>query len=300
MVEATIPLGLPGTLVIEPREPRATRSASTPRGYNRVMSPVQLVIATLAAAVGASPTFDPYEGQRPIAVWVQTNPWLWVIGSDSPRAVLYEDGELVFAKVRGRRDVVFRHSKLGPAQLNAFKVRIAAAAGLSDVRGHYELSELTDQPETLLYARSGEREVATRIYGLADEDVNLPASEVRPVPKELHELHRLLATVADVGSTDWQPRYVEVMLAPQPQAVGAAHWPSDWPGIKSDHTFARPDGQYSIYLDGRLKPKLDALLAQQKDRSGIELGGSIWAMRPRMVFPSEPIWSDAFRSAAAR
>lgn len=264
------------------------------------MRPAQLVIATLAATVSASPTFHPYDGPRPIAVWVQTDPWLWGVGSDSPRAVLYEDGELVFAKVRGRRDVAFRHRHLGPAELDAFKVRIAAAAGLSGVRGHYELAEITDRPETLLYARSGAREVATRIYGVTAEDANRPASAVQPVPKELHELHRLLATLTDTGSTEWQPRYIEVMLSPYKQVGVAAHWPSDWPGIKSDRTFERPNGQYSIYLDSGLKPKLDALIAQQNARGGIELGGSIWTMRTRMVFPSESVWGEAFRNAAAR
>jgi len=260
--------------------------------------------ASLAAPVGASPKFHPYEGPKPIAVWVQTDPWLWVIGSDTPRAVLYEDGELVFAKVRGRRDIVFRHRTLGATELDSFKVHIAAAAGASGVRGHYELAEITDQPETLLYARSGAREVATRIYGVRAEDATGPASTYSPVPKELHALHRLLATLADAGSTDWHPRYLEVMLAPYLHAAAAAHWPSDWPGIKSDRSLARHDGQYSIYIDYQLKPKLDALLAQQRsqvgNQAGIELGGTVWAMRTRLVFPSEPVWSDAFRSAATR
>jgi hypothetical protein len=258
----------------------------------------RLVIITLAAAVGASPTFDPYQGPKPIAVWVQTDPWLWVIGSDSPRAVLYEDGELVFAKVRGRRDVVFRHRKLGPAELDAFKVRVAAAAGLSGVQGQYDLApDITDQPETLLYARSGAHEVATRIYGVEAEDATLPAAEFQPVPKELHELHRLLATLADAGSTEWQPRYIEVMLSPLKQVPAVAHWPSDWPGLKSDRAFKRQD-QYSIYLDSGLKPKLDALLAQQNGRGGIELGGTVWGMRTRMAFPSERVWGKAFDAAA--
>ncbi len=268
-------------------------------GYSRAMRAIPLVIAALTA-ISASPTFHPYEGPRPIAVWVQTDPWLSVIGSDSPRAVLYEDGELVFAKVRGRQDIVFRHRKLGPAELDAFKLRIASVADLSGVRGNYVLTEMTDQPETLLYARSSVREMATRIYGVRAEDGKLSASAYGPVPKEVHELHRLLATLSEAGSSDWQPRYIEVMLAPYKEARAAAHWPSSWPGLKSDRNFARHDGQHSIYLDTPLKPKLDALLAQQSQGNGIELGGAIWSMRTRMVFPSEPVWREAFDAAASR
>jgi len=53
----------------------------------------------------------PYAGPKPLAVWIQTDPWLWVIGSDVPRAVLCEDGELVFVKVSGRRNVSFLRSR---------------------------------------------------------------------------------------------------------------------------------------------------------------------------------------------
>jgi len=171
------------------------------------------------------------------------------------------------------------------------------------VRGRYESrNELTDQSETLIYARSGAREVATRMYDVRAEDAKLPASAVWPVPKALHELHRLLATVSHVGSTKWQPRYIEVMLSPYPhQKVSvSAHWPAGWPGIKSDRAFARGGGQYSIYLESRLQPQLYALMDQQKDHGGIELGGSVWVMSSRIAFPGEPVWTKAFLDADTR
>jgi hypothetical protein len=257
------------------------------------------VFLILATVSGAPPAFDPYAGPKPLAVWIQTDPWLWVIGSDVPRAVLYEDGELVFIKVAGRRTVSLRHRKVGRAELEAFKGSIGAAVSTS-TRARYELAEITDQPSALIYARSGERTLATEMYGVRAEDAREPASAFRPVPREVHALFRLLASVDEAGSTEWQPRYVEVMLQPyRGPEKPVLHSPADWPGLTSERTRARHDGQYSIYMDAAMKPRIEALLDQQKTRGGgaIEHAGKSWFMRTRLVFPGEPIWREAFLRA---
>jgi len=256
-------------------------------------------LSALALSATASASFRPYEGATPLAVWVQTDPWLWVIGSDTPRAVLYEDGELVFARVTGRREVSYRHRRLGHEELDTFKKVIASAAAVRDLPKTFALMAMTDQPETLLYARSGDHEVATRIYGMRAEDATDSDSEAAPVPKELLALHRLLATVSDAGSTAWQPRFTEVMVRPSRGALtDAIKWPAEWPGLKSERTIQRHDDQYSIYLDAAVAPKLTTFLARQKERVGVELDGRVWAMVPRPVFPSEPVWREAFGRAA--
>lgn len=35
---------------------------------------------------------DPYQGPKPVAVLVQTDPWAMVIGSDTPLVAIYDDG----------------------------------------------------------------------------------------------------------------------------------------------------------------------------------------------------------------
>ena len=45
------------------------------------------VLLILATTGGVASAFDPYAGPKPLAVWIQTDPWLWVVGSDVPRAV---------------------------------------------------------------------------------------------------------------------------------------------------------------------------------------------------------------------
>ena len=37
----------------------------------------------------------------PLVVLIETNPWLWVLGSDSPIFALYDDGLVIFTKKEG-------------------------------------------------------------------------------------------------------------------------------------------------------------------------------------------------------
>ncbi|HTA21504.1 MAG TPA: hypothetical protein VK989_19565 [Polyangia bacterium] len=252
-----------------------------------------------APAVAASVPFRPYDGPKPLAVWVQRDPWLWVIGSDTPRAVLYEDGELVFARVTGRRTFSYRHRRLGHDELEAFKKVIASAVAVRDLPKRFVLTERTDQPETLLYAQAGDREVAVAVYGMTAQDAVGSEGELGSVPDELLALHRRLATIGDAGSAEWQPRLTEVMVWPSMGTMtDAIKWPSEWPGLKSERTVQRHDGQYSIYLDAALAPKLATFLSRRKEHGGVELDGKVWSMQPRPVFPSEPVWRVAFNRAA--
>jgi len=43
---------------------------------------------------------------KPQVAFYSTNPWLMVVGSDSPRFVLYEDGSIIYTKMRDRNRAV--------------------------------------------------------------------------------------------------------------------------------------------------------------------------------------------------
>jgi hypothetical protein len=44
-------------------------------------------------------SIDPFKGPKPIAVLIQTDPWLMVIGSDTPMVTIYDDGQIVYRKM---------------------------------------------------------------------------------------------------------------------------------------------------------------------------------------------------------
>jgi len=259
-------------------------------------------MTTLLLVLLATTEFRPYEGPKPLVVWVQTNPWLWVIGSDTPRVVLYEDGELVLGKPVDHA-FVYRHRRLQAAELAAFKERLRPVAAAAEIHPRYDLTGgMTDQPAALLYVRSREREIATAIEGLGARDSapgkREPSDRADAGLTALLDLHNFLATLDEAGSVEWRPRYVEVMLWPfRAPGASAIRWPSDWPSLTSDRARKRHEDQYSIYLDGAMEPKVASFAATRSKAGGVEVGGRIWAISLRPVFPSEPIWRQAFERA---
>lgn len=54
-----------------------------------------LLASTLTLLAGvATPVAEP----TPVLVFIQTDPWKMVIGSDTPRVAVYDTGEVIFVK----------------------------------------------------------------------------------------------------------------------------------------------------------------------------------------------------------
>lgn len=265
-----------------------------------------LAIAALLS-LGAAAPFDPFAGPKPLAVFIQSDPWAMVLGADTPRVAVYENGEVVFVKKVGER-IAYHHVKLTPKGLAALKARIAPALAVKDLKSWYNVAPgVTDQPKALFYLRDGNREIATSVYGLSAKGTKLPAFTVFPgapepdaPPSELLKLHSWLSTLDFPTSQEWTPRYVEVMLwdysyAPDSSII----WPKDWPSLESPRTVKR-GSSYSIFLDGSQLPKLRAFLATRTERGAVEVEGKKMAAEFRYAFPGEPVWNKAFNDAAKR
>ena len=223
-----------------------------------------------------------------------------VIGSDTPRVAIYDDGQVIFAKkVKDRR--VYHHVALDKADLAKLSDRLKPVLALKDLKPNYNIRpNVTDQPEAMFYLRDGDRVAATSVYGLKAAGTALPAFTVfpngpKPVvpPEQLLKLHTWLCSFDLPKSEEWTPKYVEVMLwdysyAPDP----SIHWPKEWPSLKSERAIKRGDS-YSIYLDGALLPKLREFLATEREKGAVEVDGKKLAASYRFVFPGEPVWRKA-------
>jgi hypothetical protein len=265
-----------------------------------------LAVAALLS-LGAAAPFDPFAGPKPLAVFIQTDPWAMVLGADTPRVAVYENGEVVFVKKVGER-FAYHHVKLTAKGLAALKARLAPALAVKDLKPWYNIAPgVTDQPKALFYLRDGSREVATSVYGLSARGTRLPAFTVFPgapepdaPPAELLALHAWLAELDFPQSQEWTPQYVEVMLwdysyAPDSSIV----WPREWPSLASPRTVKR-GSSYSIFLDGSQLPKLRAFLATRTERGAVEVEGKKMAAEFRYAFPGEPVWDKVLREAAER
>jgi hypothetical protein len=227
-----------------------------------------------------------------------------VMGADTPRVAVYEDGMVIFLKESGKI-ANYRRKDLSATELADFKKRLTPTAQLKGLKRSYNLlPHVTDQPEALFYFRDGERELTTSVYGLKAAGTKLPAYPVlaekqKPdvAPEELLELHKFLCSADFSDSQEWTPHYLEVMVWPYEYAPDTSIvWPKDWPGLNSKRSFKREDS-YSIFLDGSVLPELQKFLRTRKEKGAVEIGGKKWAVSFRSVFPSEPVWRKALKNA---
>ncbi len=73
-----------------------------------------IIVAFYLATVCAAAHFDPFQGPKPLAIFIQSDPWAMVIGSDTPRVAIYENGETIFAKKVNDRLAIFLDGALLP------------------------------------------------------------------------------------------------------------------------------------------------------------------------------------------
>ena len=261
------------------------------------------IIGLCLRCVCSAAEFDPFEGPKPIAVFIQTNPWARVINADTPRVAIYENGDLIFARsVDDRR--VYHHVWLNQSVMEKVHKRIKLVLELNELKPRYDLKPyVTDQPEAMFYLRDGKREVATRVYGLAAGTDLSPrrefASGARPIipPDELLELYRWFCRVGNRNNKEWIPKYVEVILWDYSHASEASLvWPDEWPSLDSDRAVKRGNS-YSIFLDGSMLPKVRDFLERRKEGVAIEIGGKWMSAEYRLTFPREPDWRKAFAAA---
>jgi hypothetical protein len=265
-----------------------------------------LVICTCSTMLARAAEFDPFEGPTPIAIFIQTNPWLMVIGSDTPRVTVYDNGDVIFVKKVEKR-LVYHRVTLDKKGLEEVRAKLKPVLALKDLKPRYDIRpNATDQPEAIFYLNDGGREVATSVYGLMAAGTELPGFTQFPggpkptiPPDELLKLHKWLCELDYPHGKEWTPKYVEVMLWDYPDAQASTPWPKDWPSLASERTIKRGDA-YSIFLDASLLPKLRELLAANKGGGAVEIDGKKMAASYRMTFPGEGLWHKAFKAAAER
>src|SRR5690242_4175058 len=172
----------------------------------------RLLCLSALAFVFSAPAakFDPFEGPQPIAVLIQSNPWAMVLGSDTPRVVLYEDGTIIFVK-ESEKKAAYHFKKLEAAEILRIKNAITP---IGKVRTNsYVLTRATDQPEAEFYVRLDGRESALRIYGLRQPDKKpskrgVPVDESTFPPAEVFQAHKFLWSLNYADSLPWKPKLI--------------------------------------------------------------------------------------------
>ncbi len=252
---------------------------------------LMLLLITCISTAAWALDIDPFEGPKPLAVLIQTDPWLMVIGSDTPMVAVYDDGKLIYLKNQEGTSPTYYHKQLTKEELQVVKKKLVSFGDYSTIKKYYVLENVTDQPETKIYLNLDDSELTTTVYGWIVSENN------NRLPVSLKSLHEYLITLNFRDAIPWEPQYIEVMIWGYKNAPDESiHWPKEWPRLKSPRTMKRGDS-YSIFLPGAELPKLRDLLKTQKPKGAVEIDGKKWAVDFRFTFPSEPVWFNAFRKA---
>jgi len=264
-----------------------------------------LAAGIFLARLCAAAEFNPFEGPAPLVVLIASDPWAMVLGADTPRVAIYENGDVIYVKAQNRH-LAYRYVHLDKAGLEAVRQKIAPVFAVTGLKPVYRLTRATDQPSAMFYFKDGNREVATEVYGrIGDSEETVTHRSVRDMaadipPHALLDLYDWLCGLDYSQSSEWTPRYVEVMLWDYSYAPERSiQWPKEWPSLTSERVIKRGDS-YSIFLDGSLQPALERFLATRKPKGAVEVDGRKMAVSYRAAFPGEPIWRKTMEAERER
>lgn len=214
----------------------------------------------------------------PEIVFIESDPWKSVIGSDSPKFALYENGHVIY-----RDGEEFRTAQLGAAELQRIRKQLTPAHKPA-LKGGYRIAQATDQPDNVLLLYKGDP-VFLNVYGsLDDEDV------ASSLPDSIREAFETLRSFHHAKSKRWLPQWVEVMVWPYEHAVDPSiKWDRDWPGLSDQRTIRRGDS-YSLFLPATELEPLRQFLAKRNPKGAVEIDGRKWSASIRFPFPQEQLW----------
>jgi len=218
---------------------------------------------------------------RPILSLYERNPWLMVVGSDSPTFVLYDDGTVIYWEETERGAGLYKTAHLNPEEVEARF--LSKVSGLAHLEESYSLSAWTDQPTQELRIAMSDQSRVIHVYGNLREN-----DEVRSqAPRALLSFYDFLVGYRSDKAAVWEPTHLEVMIWPYAYAPDESIvWPREWPDIHSESTVQRGDA-YSLFLPIELKEPFLELMRSRKEKGAVLINGKKWALSARRPFPHE-------------
>lgn len=252
-----------------------------------------------------NPPADAWPAQ-PMAVLIEHNPWLMVIGSDTPRVEVFTDGTVLRLEQPAGREPHITVGRLTPKELAVVQRALTPRWYFWRLKEHYDIQpNVTDMITTELIVRAGSRTKRVAVYGYSPEPWTPPASTVMNrvvradrLPREFDRLCKTLLQVKVRNTAVWAPRYVEVMIWPYDHSPEEPlPWPSQWPDLDDRMAFQRGDS-WSLILPGADLEELRDFLRLLRERQAVEIGGKKWSISYRPVMPGGA-WAQRISRRAA-
>lgn len=234
---------------------------------------------------------------KPLLVVLERNPWLDVVGSDSPTFALYDDGALVYLREKPTADEPFRARGVIEAKAMASEL-----LGLDPTKMEslYRLSAGTDGVITVIWTPSKK----IKIYGnwrkspimSGDPDPRVKAIEEQEkemwesLPPEIRTMLARIDQERSIEGRAWFPAKIEVMFWSYAHAPDASiTWPKDWPSLTDKNTLSRND-TFSVFLPSDHWSELRSFLATRTQKGAVLIDGKKMAVAIRFPFPGEEGW----------
>jgi len=235
---------------------------------------------------------------KPLLVVLEQNPWLMVMGSDSPTFALYEDGTIICLRDKPTQEKPFYSRKIEDPKK---KAEVLLSMDLAKMKSLYELSSATDQVSTVIWTPTK----TIKIYGSwrqardmgGDSDPRWKAIVEREkkmwasLPSEIREALARIDLERSASGAPWFPSKIEVMFWPYEYAPDESIvWPKDWPGLNAPDTKKRGNDSFSVFLPSEKHADLLKFLASRKMKGAVLIDGKKMADSFRFPFPGEALW----------
>ena len=258
-----------------------------------------IVIPSIAFAEGDN-------GKRkPIVILMEGHPYLLEERrSDSPTFALYDDGLVIFMKVKKQRGEYFS-AVLDPKTQKRFLESLPIGQPFSALQDHYQASDWSDQPSNELYVWNGDKVKRVSVYGeIRELKEEVSAEHLRTnrearlkTPPAFLQIFDALVSYENEKALPWFPKKVEVWLGPYEDSPEEfLVWPEGWPDTKHPETRQVRIGDfktYRLFLDSGYFEAFKKLVYRldHEDRRALLVNGEKWYISSyRFPFPSEESW----------
>ncbi len=219
---------------------------------------------------------------QPLVLLYVRDPWRMVIGSDSPRFALYDNGLVIYASGEKEAEKAFLSRLLSPTELKELLTTLDLEKRLAGLDGKtIEASMATDQPTNRLCNWVDGKLRAVNVYGALRDG----SPDREQVPKPFLEVFDLLSQFRARGAKPWLPPLIEVMIWPFDNSqLTPEPWPKEWPGLDDPLTKKR-EMVYSLFLESRHFSDFLNMGRRLQSGQAVLIGDKKWAVSYRIPFP---------------
>jgi len=220
--------------------------------------------------------------EKPLIILYVTDPWLDVIGSDSPVFALYDSGLIIFLRHIKENAYEYASVTLNEEEKNKLIKTFSINKSFYDLDLYYSVINASDQPNNILFIGIDKPKMVT-VYG------DLKYSNTYKKNDKLnsfYSIYKKAVSYDNPNAIKWLPDKIEIILWTSDKIKDEATvWPSKWPDLNDAQTIKRKE-QYSVFLDAKYFDEFRSFRKELKYHV-VLMNGKKFYFSYRFPFPHE-------------